>query len=56
MIFDLLDDPQRPFAERRARLEQLPLRLPLALTPLTDDPHQALRPDKDARSCTLDQL
>ncbi|MFN2547426.1 MAG: ATP-dependent DNA ligase [Myxococcales bacterium] len=41
VVFDLIDEPSQPFAERRARLEKLPLSLPIALTPLTDDPDQA---------------
>jgi ATP-dependent DNA ligase len=41
VVFDVLDEPEQPFAERRARLEQLDLRPPLALTPLTDDPRKA---------------
>jgi ATP-dependent DNA ligase len=38
VVFDLLDEPDRPFAERRAALERLVLRPPLSLTPVTSDP------------------
>src|SRR3954468_12895189 len=38
VVFDLLDDPALPFAERRAALERIELRPPLDLTPATVDP------------------
>jgi ATP-dependent DNA ligase len=38
VIFDLLNDPGRPFADRRRALEMLALRPPLTLTPITRDP------------------
>ncbi len=38
VVFDLLDEPDRPFAERRSALERLALRPPLSLTPVTSDP------------------
>ena len=37
IAFDLLDDPERPFAERRAALEAMAWAPPLHLTPITRD-------------------
>jgi ATP-dependent DNA ligase len=37
VAFDLLDEPERPFRERRAALEALPFAAPLHLTPVTRD-------------------
>jgi ATP-dependent DNA ligase len=37
VAFDLLDEPERPFRERRAALEALTLAAPLHITPVTRD-------------------
>jgi ATP-dependent DNA ligase len=43
IVFDLLTEPEQPFAERRAGLERLRLQPPLTVTPITSDPEVALR-------------
>ncbi len=41
VVFDLLDGPSLPFAERRATLERIDLRPPILRTPITADPEVA---------------